>query len=59
MEKSSTIWELVAAYERFAGAEDLTLGATVEAPATTPVCASAAASYLFSKTAGITYAKGC
>ncbi len=59
MERSESIMELVAAYVRFVEPSDLRDVATGDGPATSPVCASAAASYLASKTVSVTYQKGC
>lgn len=51
--------DLVAEYTRFVQTQELHQDAAGDGPATSPVCASAAASYLASRTISATYQKGC
>ncbi len=59
MDRTESIMDLVAEYTRFVGTQELHHDAAGDGPATSPVCASAAASYLASRTISATYQKGC
>lgn len=60
--KSTSIMELVAGYEAYANSEELQVSATVNAPASTPLCAAAASagvSWMAGQFSGRTISGGC
>ncbi|MBT2379168.1 LxmA leader domain family RiPP [Streptomyces cyaneofuscatus] len=60
--KTTTIMELAAGYDAYTGAEELEVGATAEAPASTPLCAAAASagvSWMASQFSARTISGGC
>nr|PZN41714.1 MAG: hypothetical protein DIU60_16480 [Actinomycetota bacterium] len=63
--KGTPMMELVAGYDAYATAAELNIEASVDAPATSPVCAVSAASSnwcvsaLIGASAGATYKVGC
>ena len=63
MEKVENIMELLSGYESYSTAEEISLSAATDAPATTPVCVSAAAtagaSWLTGLSIGKTVDGGC
>ncbi|MFF5204376.1 LxmA leader domain family RiPP [Streptosporangium sp. NPDC000396] len=46
MRKNDAIMELVAGYDAYAGAEDLSVSAAGDAPASSPLCVSAIISFI-------------
>lgn len=61
MQKSTAIMELLSGYEAYSNAEELNAVSSVDAPATTILCAtvSAGASWISSQFVSKTFAAGC
>ncbi|MFP3988995.1 hypothetical protein U9R90_16160 [Streptomyces sp. E11-3] len=57
--KTDAIMELVSGYEAYAGSDELQINASVNAPASTPVCGAATVSWAASMFSAKTVRDGC
>ena len=59
MNKSESVLDLVAGYERYSSPEEISLSAATDAPATTHYCAAAGLSWLSGQAISKTIDDGC